>query len=381
MELKDIRCEIDKIDEELVKLFCRRMDIAADVAACKKEMGLPVYDPARERDKLCGVADAAGEENRTAVCALYELLFELSRAKQDGILCPASELERAIAAARESTPELFPARAQVACMGVEGAYAQIACEKLFSLPGIVYCRNFKSVLAAVRDGLCRYGVLPIENSTAGSVKEVADLVAESGMYIVRSVRLKVDHCLVAKKGCTLSGIREIYSHPQAIAQCDHFLHGLKDVRITPCENTAMAARMVAEPERKDVAALSSANCAGLYGLAVLQDDVQDRANNYTRFVCISKELEIYPGADRTSIMLALPNKPGALYRVLARFSALGVNMVKLESRPVPERDFEFVFYLDLDKPVVAPELTALLRELSGSCREFRYLGSYSEMNG
>ena len=243
----------------------------------------------------------------------------------------------------------------------------------------MYCRNFKSVFAAVRDGLCRYGVLPIENSTAGSVKEVADLVAESGLYIVRSLRLKVDHCLLAKKGAKLSNIREIYSHGQAIAQCDRFLHGLTGVKVIPCENTAVAAKIVAESGRDDIAALSSVNCADLYGLSVLKDDVQDRANNYTRFICVSRALEIYPGADRTSIMLALPNKPGALYRVLARFSALGVNMVKLESRPMPERDFEFVFYLDLDKPVAAPELAELLRELENSCREFRYLGSYSEL--
>ena len=151
------------------------------------------------------------------------------------------------------------------------------------------------------------------------------------------------------------------------------------IKVIPCENTAVAAKIVAESGRDDIAALSSVNCADLYGLSVLKDDVQDRANNYTRFICVSRELEIYPGADRTSIMLALPNKPGALYRVLARFSALGVNMVKLESRPIPERDFEFVFYLDLDKPVAAPELAELLRELESSCREFRYLGSYTEM--
>lgn len=379
MELKDVRKEIDEIDKNLVELFCRRMDIVSEVAAVKAEKGLPVYDPARERDKLCSVADAAGEEYRTAACALYELIFELSRAKQDRLLKTESNLKQCIACAQENTPMLFPERAQVACMGVEGAYAQLACDQLFRLPSIVYCRNFKSVFAAVRDGLCRYGVLPIENSTAGSVKEVADLVAESGLYIVRSLRLKVDHCLLAKKGAKLSDIREIYSHGQAIAQCDKFLHGLENVKVIPCENTAVAAKIVAESGRDDIAALSSVNCADLYGLSVLKDDVQDHANNYTRFICVSRELEIYPGADRTSIMLALPNKPGALYRVLARFSALGVNMVKLESRPIPERDFEFVFYLDLDKPVAAPELTELLRELESSCREFRYLGSYSEL--
>ena len=379
MELKDIRMEIDAIDKELVELFCRRMDIVSQVAAVKAEKGLPVYDPARERDKLCSIADTAGEEYRTAACALYELIFELSRAKQDRLLKSGSDLKARIKHATENTPALFPERAQVACMGVEGAYAQLACERLFRLPSVMYCRNFKSVFSAVRDGLCRYGVLPIENSTAGSVKEVADLVAESGLYIVRSLRLKVDHCLLAKKGVNLSNIREIYSHGQAIAQCDRFLHGLAGVKVIPCDNTAVAAKIVAESGRDDIAALSSVNCADLYGLSVLEDDVQDRANNYTRFICVSRELEIYPGADRTSIMLALPNKPGALYRVLARFSALGVNMVKLESRPLPERDFEFLFYLDLDIPAASPALYELIALLEAETEELRYLGSYLEV--
>lgn len=381
MDLANLRLQLDEIDARITELFCRRMQLSAEVAESKRESGRPVYDPAREREKLCAVHDAAGDELGAAACALYELIFELSRARQERLLHPVSELGERISRALQATPKSFPERAQVACMGVEGAYAQAACERLFRTPGIVYCRNFQSVFSAVRDGLCRYGVLPIENSTAGSVKQVADLLAGSGLYIVRGVRLKVDHCLLTKKGVRPEAVREIFSHEQALAQCEGYLHGLGDVRITPCESTAVAARMVAESDREDVAAISSVQCAELYGLEVAAGSVQDRDNNYTRFVCISRELEIYPGADRTSVMLSLPNRPGALYRVLARFAALGVNLVKLESRPVPEKDFEFHFYLDLDKTVYSPELAELLRELESSCREFRYLGSYSEQVG
>jgi chorismate mutase/prephenate dehydratase len=144
------------------------------------------------------------------------------------------------------------------------------------------------------------------------------------------------------------------------------------------ENTALAARMVAETDRGDAAALSSRYCAELYGLEILAESVQDQGNNYTRFITISKELEIYPGADKTSIMMGVPHKPGSLYRILSRFYALGINLIKLESRPIPDRDFEFMFYFDLDTPVYSPQFAQLMNELNAVCEEFRYLGSYSE---
>jgi chorismate mutase/prephenate dehydratase len=286
---------------------------------------------------------------------------------------------RRITNAIEHTPKLFPQNAVIACQGIEGAYSQLACEKLFNLPSIMYCNTFDSVFAAIDSGLCRYGVLPLENSTAGSINRIYDLMMKYHFSIVRSVRLKVDHNLLAKKGASLKEIKEIFSHEQAITQCAGFLKTLSGVKITACENTAVAAKLVAESQSNRVAALSSRGCADLYGLVCLQDSVQDQGNNYTRFICISKELEIYPGADKTSIMMALPHKPGSLYRILSRFYALGINLIKLESRPIPDRDFEFMFYFDLDTPVYSPQFVQLISELNGVCEEFRYLGSYSEI--
>jgi chorismate mutase/prephenate dehydratase len=262
---------------------------------------------------------------------------------------------------------------------VEGAFSQLACEKLFSYPNIMFCNSFESVFSAIDAGLCRYGVLPLENSTAGSINKVYDLMMKHRFYIVRSVRLKVDHNLLAKKGATLSGIKEIYSHAQAISQCANFLSSLPGVKVIECENTAKAAQLVAESERTDIAALSSRYCAELYGLVTLKSAVQDQGNNYTRFICISKDLEIFPGADKTSLMLSVPHKPGSLYRVLSRFYALGINLNKLESRPIPDRDFEFMFYFDLDTPVYSDAFTQLIGELESSCDDFRYLGSYGEV--
>jgi chorismate mutase/prephenate dehydratase len=194
------------------------------------------------------------------------------------------------------------------------------------------------------------------------------------------VRIKIDHCLLAKKGTKLAEIKEIFSHEQAISQCASFLASLgKDVKVTRVENTAKAAQMVAESDRDDVASLSSRSCAVQYGLDVVASAVQDNGNNHTRFICITNKLEIYPGADRTSLMLVTPHKPGALFRILSRFNALGINLIKLESRPIPDRDFEFMFYFDLESSVYSPKLADLLSELEQECEEFTYLGSYSEV--
>ena len=375
MELKAYRNEIDRIDDEIVRLFQERMDVAAKIAEYKKEQGMAILQPAREREKLAEVSEKSREDMQSYMRVLYSLLFELSRTYQER--GNRTELFDKIEYAIDNTPRLFPQSATVACQGVEGAYSQLACEKLFKNPRIQYFRNFEGVFSAIEAGFCQYGILPIENSTAGSVKRVYDLMVKRNFSIVRSTRMKVDHCLLAK--ADHEEIKEIFSHEQAIAQSATFLKSLGNVKITVCENTAIAAMMVAQSDRKDVAALSSRMCAELYGLKILKSGVQDEGNNHTRFLCISKNAEIYPGADKTSIMMVLPHKPGALYKVLARLYALGINLLKLESRPLPERDFEFMFYLDLETSVYSQEFARLMCEIGGICEEFRYLGSYSEV--
>ena len=379
MELSDYRAQIDRIDAELLRLFAERMQTAAGIAAYKKEHALPVLDTGREREKLAGIVKAAPEDLQEEAVSLFRLLFSLSRGYQRSLLGSSSTLPEILKRAVVTTPQLFPTSAAVACQGVEGAYSQQACDKLFQHPSVFFCATFDKVFAAIEQGLCQYGVLPLENSTAGSVNAVYDLMTQHNFRIVRSVRIKVDHNLLANPGAKLENIREIYSHEQAISQCAHFLQGLPNVKVIRCENTAVAARMVAESGRDDVAALSSRACRELYGLDCLAASVQDQGNNFTRFICIAKNLEIYPGADRTSLMMVLPHHPGSLYKVLSRFNALGVNMNKLESRPMPDRNFEFMFYFDLETSVYAPQFTQLMGELPELCEEFTYLGSYSEV--
>lgn len=379
MELTELRQQIDSIDDQLVQLFCQRMEVAAQIADCKKRSGTPIYVPAREREKLQDVAQKAGPEMDNYTRVLYSMLFELSRSYQSKRSGQISPLYDQITQAIQQTPNLFPQSPMVACQGVEGAYSQIACEKIFKNPMILYFKNFEAVFSAIEQGMCQYGILPIENSTAGSVKKVYDLMIQHRFSIVRTFRLKVDHNLLANPGAKLSDIKEIYSHEQAINQCGEFLQTLPGVTVIPVANTAMAAEMVAKSGRKDVAALSSRSCAQLYGLVNLASSVQDQGSNHTRFICISKDLEIYPGADKTTIMMILNHKPGALYKVLARLYTLGINVTKLESRPLPDREFEFMFYFDLETSIYSQEFVQLMCELAQLCEEFKYLGSYSEV--
>lgn len=380
MDIGESRKKIDSIDKELVKLFCDRMETAKDIAAYKKENNMPVFDGERERALLNNIEDMAGEHG-DAARRLYGSLLELSRMYQNKMLKGASQLSESIENAVKNTPQLFPEKAVVACQGVEGAHSAHACEKIFEKPSIMYFKSFEAVFQAVGNGLCKYGVVPLENSSAGSVNQIYSLMAKYKFSIVRSTKMHIEHSLVVNEGASLSDITEIYSHPQAISQSSEFLAGLsKDVKIIPCENTAIAAKKVADSKSKNIGAICSEECSGQYGLEVLVNKVQNSANNYTRFICFSKDLEIYPGADKTSLLLKVPHKAGALYNIMAVFYSLGINILKLESRPIPESDFEFMFYFDLDVPVYSDKLSLAIDQLVQSLgtNNIKYLGSYRE---
>ena len=377
--LEESRKQIDEIDRQLVELFESRMKTAEDIAVYKQAHGLSVLDASRERSKLQQIAGMSEERFREDILQLYNVILDLSKSCQNRLLGMDSDLVKRIRQAVTDTPALFPSGISAACQGVEGSNSQQACDRLIRHANIMYFSSFDAVFSAVEKGLCELGVIPLENSTAGSVNAVYDLMQKHQFYIVRSIRQKVDHNLLALPGAKPEEIREIYSHEQAIAQCSTFLHSLRGLKVIPCENTAIAARMVAESGRHDIAALSSRACAGLYGLDILREAVQNQSNNYTRFICISRTLQIYPGADRTSLIITLPHEQGSLFKVMSRLYALGINLNKLESRPIPDRDFEFRFYFDLDVPVYSPQLLQLMGEIGSICESFIYLGSYSEI--
>ena len=378
MKLEEIRKGIDKVDSQIAELFKERMALSLDIAKAKQEQNLPVVNTSREKEILHRISEEIGEPLDGYARILFNTLFDLSRSYQNNYLSRVSDIGERIQRALEETPKLFPKKAVVACQGVQGSYSQAACEKLFEVPSIMYFNSFEGVFNAVEKGLCQYGILPIENSSYGSVGTVYDLMRNYNFHIVKSIRLRVNHCLLAKPGTKLKDVKEIFSHEQAIGQCGEFLKTLKDVKITVCENTARAAKMVAESDRSDVAAICSRDCMELYGLESLDNNIQVSDNNYTRFICISKNLEIYPGANKISLMLTLPHRPSSLYHMIAKFAALGVNLTKLESRPVPGSDFEFMFYFDMEASVYSPELVNLLGQLENQPEVFVFLGSYSE---
>ena len=379
-DINETRKRMDVIDEGLVKLFLERMELVREVALEKRESGAAISDPAREREILSRVTAEAGEGNENAARLFFSTLFSISKARQRSILNGDSPLIAEIDHAMENGTKGFPTRAFVACCGAEGSFAQQAAAQMVMTPTIVYFNGFESVFEAVEKGMCPYGVLPVENSAAGSVSSVYDLMQKHRFHIVRSLRLKVDHALLALPGATLEGIRRVVSHPHALAQCAGFLKGLPSAKAEPSGNTAVAAKSVAASKRLDVAVIASRACADLYGLKILAGKVQDAVYNYTRFICISKELEIYPEANRISIMLSLPHRPGALAAIISKFAAVNVNLTKLESRPVPGMDFEFNFIFDFEASPGDADVRGLLSELSQDpeIERFEFLGAYRE---
>ena len=288
MELSDIRAKIDAVDGQLLQLFLERMDLAEEVAAYKNEHHLPILNKERERAVLAKVTANAGSRERYAY-HLFSTLFELARSRQAELIDAPTKVGAQVRACLENRDQLFPQTGLVACQGVEGANSQAACDRLFPRGSIMYVKTFDAVVSAVEAGFCRFGVLPIENSSNGSVRAVYELLQEHSLTIVRSTRLCIRHELLALPGVKLEDVTEIYSHQQAIGQCSRFLEGLKGVKVIPCDNTAAAAKLVAESGNRRAAAISSHACAALYGLECIGGQIQNSDNNYTRFICVAKD--------------------------------------------------------------------------------------------
>lgn len=377
--IEDYRKDIDFADDGIAALYAKRMEAARAIGHIKAANGAPIENAAREKEILNRIANTLPAALLPYAKELYTTLFETSRAYQSSLTDASSAFAGAVRLAAQGAE--FPAKATVACQGVPGAYAHLAAEKLFLFSDITYVKSFEAVFRAVESGLCEFGLLPAENSTAGSVNAVYDLMHKHKFYIVRSIKLPVRHHLLAPKGVSKNEVTEIFSHEQAFQQCAAYVAAnFPNAKCTRVENTALAAEAVAKNGGETSAALASFECASLYGLSVLEENVQDAGFNYTRFLCIAKRMQIYKNANKISLTLSLPHTPGSLARLLAKFTALGLNLTKLESRPIQNTDFEFSFYFDFEADILRPEVLNLLAALDADPAPFSFLGSYSEVN-
>ncbi|MDD4839879.1 MAG: prephenate dehydratase domain-containing protein [Clostridia bacterium] len=379
MKLDEIRNKIDNVDDKIAKLYVERMELSKEVGLFKKENNIATENTLREKEIINRVTKEMPEDIKLFGKQVFCSLFDTSKAYQSQIVSINSSIKNDIISALKAGKQSFPNSAIIACQGVSGAYSNIATEHIFSFSNIMYFKDFDGVFNAVEKGFCQFGVLPIENSSVGSVNKVYDLMRKHKFYIVRSIKLKVQHYLLANAGIDLKNVKEIFSHEQAIGQCAGFLKELGDVKISVCDNTALAAKMVSESGRKDVACISSRECAGIYGLSILAPNIQDSDSNFTRFIAISKKLQIFEDANKISIMVNLPHEVGSLNKLLNRFSTLGLNLTKIESRPMPNSMFEFAFYFDFEAKVESIEVQNLVAELENTCDYFSFLGSYHEI--
>ena len=379
-DLAALREEINGINDEMLDLFLRRMQVSGEIAEYKKAHDLPIMHKDREREILAEVEAKSGDMELFAH-RFFSNLMELSRAYQNSLTARHTPLIDMIKESRLPADATFPQNGIIGVSGVEGAYAQQAADTMFPRGTVMFMKNFEAVFDALENGLCQYGIVPVENSSYGSVKDVYKLLQERDVYITRSIRINVRHELLANPGTKLSEIKEIYSHEQAIGQCEQFLKSLPDsVKIIPVTNTAAAAKMVANSDRNDVAAIASHEAGQLYNLKTVRDNIMDSANNYTRFISIRTKPAVYPGANRISVIFTTEHRPGALYDIIAMVTALGLNMVKLESVPLVGSDFEFAFYMDLHASVWEEGVLEMLAYMERTCDRFKYLGNYPEVS-
>ncbi len=378
--LEEYRQTIDEIDEKLITLFQQRMDLAHKIGLSKKEENLPLYHPLREKEVLNQVEEGLPDPLKDYGKMWFGSLMEVSKSYQNELFPEKAPQMAQIEKQQASSPRFFPRSAKVAFQGTHGSYSQLACEKLFSHPQLHGVATFEEVFSSLEEGLCDFGVLPLENSTHGSVGPVFDLLKAYPFPIAKSIRLHVRHHLLVKPGTEFSQIRQVYSHEQALGQCGLFFQKHPHIQRIPTANTSFAAEKVAQSDDSTMAAIGSKEAAQSYGLEILEQEIQSTENNYTRFVCISSKPIVFPGSDKITVVIALPHKQGALYQILALIAAAGINLTKLESRPVPGSDFQFLFYLDLQGSIEDPTVFRLLSRLEKQAETFFFLGNYSEVS-
>lgn len=383
-QLDELRREIDAIDAQMVPLFLRRMAVTGRVGAYKKERGLPVLDSARERQVIEAKTALAGTPAAKAdVAALYESVMAISRRQQRTLVREGAEdagyARWLDALARRRAPVDCP---RVVYQGEPGAYSEEAAAGFFgegvNAAGLPW---FGDVFQALADGAADYAMLPIENSSTGSIRQVYDLLARYQFSLVGEWQVKVEHCLAALPGVGEAEVRTVYSHEQGLMQCDRFLDARRAWRRVPTLDTAGSARQVRESGDRTAAAICSRRAARRYGLEVLADGINYNSANHTRFVAVSPVPELREGRNKISAVFSLPHQAGSLYEILTVFAVHGLNLMKIESRPIPDRSWEYLFFLECSGDLLAPGMDGVLHELSQLSADFRVLGNFRGYEG
>ncbi|MCM1101570.1 MAG: prephenate dehydratase [Clostridium sp.] len=374
MDLSELRANIDEIDAGIVDLYEKRMDICRQVAEYKIENGKKVFDRVREQEKLSKVrALAHNEFNSRGVVELFEQIMSMSRKLQYGLLT-----EHGVQGGLPfiDVEQLDTDRARVVFQGAEGAYSQAAMQQYFGdkVNGF-HVDTFRDAMSAIEEGSADFAVLPIENSTAGIVSEIYDLLVEFENYIVGEQIIRIEHCLLGVPGARISDIRTVYSHPQSLMQSARYLadHPWQQISM---QNNAFAARKVAEEQDRSQAAVAGELAGRIYGLEVLQRGVNQSDTNSTRFIIVTNRKIFRKDASKISICFEVPHESGSLYHMLSHFIYNDLNMTKIESRPIEGRNWEYRFFVDFEGNLADSSVKNALRGLRDEARNMKILGNY-----
>ncbi len=375
MDLLELRGEIDKIDKEIVSLYEKRMEISKQVAEYKIETGKKVFDKAREEEKLTALKNMTHNEfNRHGIVELFEQIMSMSRKLQYQLLSEKGALGKLPFIGVET---LDTQRARVVFQGAEGAYSQAAMKQYFGEEiSSFHVDTFRDAMSAIDEGSADFAVLPIENSTAGIVSEIYDLLVEFENYIVGEQVIRIEHCLMGLPGAKKEDIRTVYSHPQSLMQSARYLNEHAGWRQISMQNNAFAAQKVKEDGDKSQAAIASAYAAEAYGLEILERGVNQSSSNSTRFIIVTNQKIFRKDAGKVSICFEVPHESGSLYHMLSHFIYNNLNMNRIESRPIEDRNWEYRFFIDFDGNLADSAVKNALRGLRDEARNMKILGNY-----
>lgn len=375
LDLMKIRRELDVIDSQIVKLFEERMSLCADVAEFKVETGKAVYDGQREKEKLAAVeAMAQGDFDKQAVRELFTQMMTVSRKRQYQIL---ADHGKTVDLGFEEIPSLPKEGVRVVYQGVEGAYSHGASIQFFGENTEMYhVPSWEDAMVEVEEGRADYAVLPIENSSAGAVSNNYDLLIRHSNYIVAETQLPVTHALLGLPEAKLSDIETVYSHPQALMQCSRYLNGNRQWKQISVENTAVAARKITDDGQKSQAAVASEIAGKLYGLKVLAPAINHNKDNVTRFIILAPKAVYCKEADKISLCFEAPHKSGSLYNMLGNFIYNQVNMLRIESRPIEGKSWEYRFFVDVEGSLRDQGVQNALNGIAAEAASMRILGTY-----